>query len=367
MPTLVVDDLPETGSFEIIRGALDRREVDGQQGGIARVDLPTIDCPPVYIDSSWHGRHGISRFSAEVLRRLRIPRRYITSGTVPATRGDVIASWRLRLKSSDVVYSPGFNAGLSRARQVLTLHDLIHLSDRDEASIAKRAYYERLVRPAIRRTGTVLTVSEVSRSAIREWIRDDDVQVVNVGNGCSELFFQPLRVRRDTSQILYVGNLKPHKNPTPVFAALSGLPGMRLTVVSSEVQEARSLAAAHGVADRVEIVPSCTDRELKALYAASGALVVPSLREGFGLPAVEALAVGTPVVHWSGCASVAEVVGDHGLAVTSASDPDEWRHSIIAAVGGARGFERPGDWRERWSWNGVAGRIDEALQAVGTR
>jgi hypothetical protein len=123
---------------------------------------------------------------------------------------------------------------------------------------------------------------------------------VNVGNGVSELFFQPTAAQRSGKDLLYVGNLKPHKNPGPVFAALRRVRDARLTVVTSDVAGVHALSRTHGVEDRVRTVASCTDQQLRDLYASSTALLTPSLREGFGLPAVEALAVGTPVIHWRG-------------------------------------------------------------------
>jgi glycosyltransferase involved in cell wall biosynthesis len=356
--------LPDTGSFEIIRTTEDRT---GPEFHTVPIVLPHLDHAPVVIDTSWHGRHGISRFSAEVLRRVHVPRRFITSGASPASPADVVAAWRMRLGKDDVVFTPGFNAGVTRARQVLTLHDLIHLEDGDEGSMAKRVYYERLVRPAVRRAGTVLTVSKTSRTAIREWLRDDHVDVVNVGNGVSDLFFQPSAAQRSGRDLLYVGNLKPHKNPGPVFAALRLVPDARLTVVTSDVAGVEALGRQHGVEDRVRAVASCTDRELRDLYAASTALVIPSLREGFGLPAVEALAVGTPVIHWHGCDSVAEIVGSHGAAVDDAHDAEAWADAIGAALRGHVWSGRPEGWAEQWSWDGVARRIDRALRAVAVR
>jgi glycosyltransferase involved in cell wall biosynthesis len=356
--------LPDTASFEIIRTGEDRSGADFHT---VPITLPHLDHAPVVIDASWHGRHGISRFSAEVLRRVHIPRRFATSGSAPASPADVLASWRMRLGRSDVVWTPGFNAGVTRARQVLTLHDLIHLEDGDEGSLAKRAYYDRLVRPAARRAGTVLTVSETSRRAIRTWLRDDQVDVVNVGNGVSDLFFEPSSTTPSGSDLLYVGNLKPHKNPATIFAALRLVPGARLTVVTSDVDGVQAFSRANGVGDRVRAVPSCTDRELRELYAASTALLIPSLREGFGLPAAESLAVGTPVIHWEGCESVAEIVGKHGAAVTDAADPRAWADAMEAALRGHVWSGRPEGWAQRWAWDGVARRIDRALRAVAIR
>lgn len=356
--------LPDTGSFEIIRTGVDR---SGAEFHTVPIVLPHLDHAPIVIDTSWHGRHGISRFSAEVLRRVHVPRRFATSGASPASPADIVASWRMRLHRNDVVYTPGFNAGVTRARQVLTLHDLIHLEDGDEKSLAKRTYYERLVRPAVRRAGTVLTVSETSRRAIRTWLRDDDVEVVNVGNGCSELFFEPTSSTRSRTDILYVGNLKHHKNPAPIFAAIKLVPQARLTVVTSDTDGVTALARAHGIEDRVRTVGDCSDRELRELYAASTALVIPSLREGFGLPAVEALAVGTPVIHWEGCESVAEIVGKHGVSINDAFDPRAWADGIEAALRGHVWTGRPDGWAERWSWDGVARRIDRSLRTVAVR
>ena len=356
--------LPDTGSFEFIRTGEDR---SGSAFHTVPIVLPHLDHAPVVIDTSWHGRHGISRFSSEVLRRVHIPRRFVTGGASPASPGDIVAPWRRRLDKHDVVFTPGFNAGLTRARQVLTLHDLIHLEDDEEGSLAKRAYYERLVRPAVRRAGTVLTVSETSRKAITTWLRDDSVDVVNVGNGCSDLFFQPTTAQRSGRDFLYVGNLKPHKNPGPVFAGLKLVPDARLTVVTSDVEGVHALGRAHGVHDRVRAVGSLSDHELRELYAASTALLVPSLREGFGLPAVESLAVGTPVVHLAACDSVAEIVGKHGAAIDEANDPRAWADSMEAAMRGHIWSGRPAGWAERWSWDGVARRVDRTLRAVAVR
>jgi glycosyltransferase involved in cell wall biosynthesis len=353
--------LPDTGSFEIIRTGEDR---SGAAFHTVPIVLPDVDHAPIVMDTSWHGRHGISRFSAEVLRRVHIPRRFVTGGASPASPADIIAPWRRRLSKSEVVYTPGFNAGITRARQVLTLHDLIHLEDGDEASRAKRAYYERLVRPAVRRAGTVLTVSETSRRAIQSWLRDDSVDVVNVGNGVSDLFFQPAQAERSGRDLLYVGNLKPHKNPAPVFGAMKLIPDARLTVVTSDVDGVHALSRAHGVEDRVRAVGSLSDSQLCEFYAASTAVVMPSLREGFGLPAVEALAVGTPVIHWSGCDSIGEIVGSHGLAIDNASDGRAWADGIEAALRGHIWSGRPDGWAERWAWDGVARRIDRSLRAV---
>ncbi|GAA2749798.1 glycosyltransferase family 4 protein [Amnibacterium kyonggiense] len=315
------------------------------------------------VDDRWTGSHGIARFAGEVVPRMRVPHRALTGPVDPLSPLDVLNPGRLRLSGRDIVYSPGFNAGLSRARQVLTLHDLIHLDDPDERSTAKRLYYERLVRPAVRRAGLVITVSPTSARSIRTWIDRDDVRVVDVGNGCSDIFLEAaVTLPPDDATFAYVGNLKPHKNPRVVFAALAQVTGARLTVVSRDSQAVQELAAEFGVTDRVRAVSDCTDQELRDVYASSRALLMPSLSEGFGLPAVESIAVGRPVVHWAGCEAVAQVVGPHGAAVQDAHDPSAWADTMRAVIDDRTGHPLPdAAWRHRHSWDAVAGRVDAAL------
>ena len=107
-----------------------------------------------------------------------------------------------------------------------------------------------------------------------------------------------------------------------------------------------------------------SDTELAELYASASALVFPSLSEGFGLPAAEALAVGCPVLHWQGCAAVAEIVVDDGVAIPEADDADLWRTAMLAAEAGevaASGSDRI---RQRYSWESVAARVDEQIALV---
>jgi glycosyltransferase involved in cell wall biosynthesis len=322
------------------------------------------------VDDRWRGDSGIARFSREVLARLRLPHGRLEARVPPLGLRDVLLPARAALGSQTVLYSPGFNAGPSRALQIVTIHDLIHLADPSESSAAKRLYYERVLRRVVRAAGTVLTVSNTSRLAIEEWIDDEDVHVVDVGNGLSEAFTRPAaalpgRAARDC-RFLFIGDARPHKNLTTALRLVARRRAARLTVVASDVDAVRLLARRHGADEQVEVVSRLSDEQLRDLYVRATALLFPSRLEGFGLPVLEALASGTPVLYWGGCRSAAEIAGDAGYRVEDAADLEEWLAGMDAAAAGRLevSAEVAEQLRRRYSWDGVAARVQTVLAAA---
>jgi glycosyltransferase involved in cell wall biosynthesis len=322
----------------------------------------------IYVDDRRTGDHGIARFAREVLARLparvgspvrRLP--VTGSATTPL---DCVRPGRLRPGPRDVIVSPGANAGVARARQLVTVHDLIHL---DDGSRLKELYYERVVRPQIVRAGRVLTVSEASRAVIEEWLgrRAPAVHVEVVGNGCSPAFTPDGEVEvfsRPTFTL--VSNAKTHKNVEVVFAALARCPDPGLVVVGPSPDAMTELAARAGVGDRVEVRSGVTDDELARLYRGSVALLMPSTREGFGLPVLEAMSCGTRVLHWAGCAPVAEIAAGTGGAVEVATDAGEWAEAMEKAVAAGRGLRMPAAWVRRYDWDLVSDRVARVVREL---
>lgn len=321
----------------------------------------------LYVDTRWGGDNGIGRFAREVTNRLTTPYASLTERGSPSSAFDVAAFARMRLSADDVLYSPGYNSGPTRARSVLTIHDLIHLDDPAQASTAKNLYYELVVKPAVKRAGVVLTVSETSRERIATWLDDDTVEIRVVGNGSSAAFSpapadQPLGEPR----FLYVGNLRSHKNVGVLMEALKRRPEFRLTVVTSSATGARQLAAQHGVSNQVEVAQGLDDHALAELYRGATATLFPSRMEGFGFPALESFLCGTPVVYWSGCASIAEIAAGSGLAIVDAHNSDAWAEALDAAARDpAMLMADPAErWRARFDWDAVARRVELVLAAA---
>lgn len=316
----------------------------------------------LYVDDRYRGDHGIGRYAHEVLARWGMQWRGLGLDGTPYTPVDAFRSLP-GVERDALVYSPGYGALVRAPRQVLTVHDLIHLRLPWPGRAKFAAYYAGPVRHVVRRAGVVLTVSETSAREIREWVRDDAVQVINAGNGCSAAFTPADRPElAGDPYVLYVGNLRRHKNVDVVLRALAQTPGLRLTAVvpAGDAEATLSRARELGVADRVGLVHGVDDARLAELYRGAVATVMPSTLEGFGLPALESISCGVPVIFWRGCEAVAEIVGDRGWALESADDADEWAHALSVASGTARRVSPPP--ADAYDWDRTAGIVADVLE-----
>lgn len=281
-------------------------------------------------DQRWIGPHGIGRFAQEVGRYARF--QPIGLGGSPLALQD---PWRLNryLAATRPVhfFSPGFNAPWGRPCDFsLTVHDLIHLEFPAEQSLPKRLYYHWIVRPAMRNASVVFTVSEYSRSRIIEWSGVPEQKVVVCGNGVDARFFLAGDVWPHAKPyLLYVGNQKPHKNVEALvraYARSSVSPDMDLLLTGQLSASVAHVVDQTHLNDRVHALGTVAEQDLPALYRGAHALVMPSLHEGFGLPVVEAMAAGTPVLS-SNRTSLPEVGGDAVLYF----EPDQ-PDSMVAAL-----------------------------------
>ena len=316
----------------------------------------------LYVDDRYRGAHGIGRYATEVLPRLRPEWRSL--GLSGHAHSAIDAFRPLpALDRGAVVYSPGYGALVRAPRQILTVHDLIHLRMPWPGRAKFEAYYRGPVRHAVRRAGTVLTVSQTSARAIREWLADDAVEIVDAGNGCSDAFrvHGPADAAADP-YVVFVGNVRRHKNLEVVLRALALTPGVQLRAVmpQREIAEAGARAASLGVDSRVEWLHGIDDERLAALYRGAVATVMPSTIEGFGLPALESVACGVPVIFWRGCEAVAEVVGDRGWSLDSSQDAEEWADALTVAATSRRRVAPPVDAHD---WDRTARIVSDVLES----
>lgn len=319
--------------------------------------------PGFVIDPRWAGQHGIGRYSSEIINRLTLPAASLRGGD-PRSLLDVANPHRLALSPRTVLYSPSYRVGFTRSRQIVTVHDLIHLSSTGKRARLMTSYYNQALRPAIKSSGLVLTVSPTSKEVISEWLNDDSVKVVNTGNGCSPDFREEgPRFSSRNPYFLVVGNAKPHKNLTLAASAIAPLGTVDLIMVGPDEAALHKLAIDSGIpASRVRILNNLTDNQLAELYRGALALMFPSRMEGFGLPVVEASRCNCPVIFLDACASVQEIMGRSGIRVSS--DASEWTDAARSIIDGYQP-SIPGT--DHYNWDSVAARVQTTLLHIGNQ
>jgi glycosyltransferase involved in cell wall biosynthesis len=325
----------------------------------------------VLYDARWIGNHGIGRFADELGRRLDglltfdRPRRP-WHPLDPLLLGASL--WRMRAK---LFFSPGYNSPIGWPGQfVFTLHDLNHLRVPDNSNALKRAYYQAVIKPACHRAAFVLTVSEYSRMEIARWAGVTTEKIINVGNGVSAPFLSiGPRFEPGYPYLLYVGSRKPHKNLPRLLQAysLSGVAReMRLILSGSHDSKlARRVDELH-LSRSIVFLEMASSDALAKVYRGATALLFPSLYEGFGLPPLEAMSCGIPVITSNVC-SLPEVVGDAALLVNPL-DVEEMATTIRRLVMDShlretlreKGLRRA----QEFSWDETARRTADVLSAV---
>jgi glycosyltransferase involved in cell wall biosynthesis len=198
---------------------------------------------------------------------------------------------------------------------VVTVHDVSFLEHPEYFTQDRAMQLQFTVRRTVNRAARILTVSEFSKASILKAYGDlDEDKVVVVPNAASE--FRPIaretaavsvreRFRIAAPFVLSVGDLQPRKNQIGLIKAFArlirGYPQLRqnLVLVGKDTwfaDQVRRAARESGVADRIHFLGFVSDADLLQLYNACDVFVFPSFYEGFGLPALEAMACGRAVV-----------------------------------------------------------------------
>ena len=250
---------------------------------------------------------------------------------------------KLRSLGAELLHSPHYvRPLLCTIPSVVTIHDCIHLLFPQYLPNRMAFRYARFVMgSAIRNSSIVFTVSEASRADILRFYPSTDPAKVHVVPNAidAELLVDPGEAERDRVReryqirgrfVLFAGNVKPHKNLERLIRAFArvrcqeGNEDLRLVLIGDDVSRYASLrrtADEAGVRQEVRFFGFVPHETLAALYRMATVFAFPSLYEGFGLPPLEAMACGTPVVT-SRISSLPEVVGDGALLVDPYNEDD---------------------------------------------
>lgn len=328
-------------------------------------DVPGKRLPAhVHADARWV-QGGIGRFSREVLPRA-VSGLMITGRRAPNRPSgalEMAVKFGLIGARSGILYSPGFvpPLGLER-RAVVTVHDL-HYLDPAISDPVRARYFRHVIVPRLWRCRLVLTVSEHSAHEIIDVLGSGGPNVVVVGCGVDAAFLaaQPSSTR-DIPRLLFVGGDKANKNLAAAMRAVAMVgrhQPLELIVVGHVRAELRACAP-----PEVSFIGTVDDATLAKLYASSTALLMPSLAEGFGLPALESLVAGRPVV-FGNRAALPGVVGEWGWPVDPTDD-----ESIVAGIDAAISspivvpIDRRRAIADQYRWDEVARRVVAAARTV---
>ena len=239
---------------------------------------------------------------------------------------------RAQVAADAVFWFPHWDAPawLPDVRSVVTIHDLIHLRVAGSASLTNRVGMRWLLRRVTERAKAVICVSEHTRRDVEQLLPTLKGRTRVVLNGVDARHFgasaAPLPGTVHVPYLLCVANRKPHKNlemAVRVLARLASEGAALQLVIAGEggAHWARVVALAQqlGVAGRIVDVGVVDDATLGTLYGHAECVLVPSRYEGFGLPVLEAMASGTPVVA-ARTTSIPEVAGDAARLVDDDDD-----------------------------------------------
>jgi glycosyltransferase involved in cell wall biosynthesis len=280
-----------------------------------------------------------------------------------------------------LLWSPNNTGPLAVGRQVCTIHDLIPLDHPEWFGARFARWYAWLLPRLARRVEHIIAVSEFTKTRIVDRLKVPPAKVTVIPNGVDSRFYRrsPVEievVRKRLSiptpeYLLSVGSLEPRKNlprllaawakaqdsvPNDIWLVVAGARGNRRVFANCEIDS---------IPPRVHFTGYVEDEFLPSLYSGALALVYPSLYEGFGLPPLESMACGVPVVTSNGT-SLPEVVGDTAILIHP-GNVDSIVEGMLEMIARRRGSATC-DWSQtaidrarEYSWDGAARRTLKVL------
>ena len=244
----------------------------------------------------------------------------------------------LRLPSQvpdcDIFWSPHYNVPLlpvKARKRLVTIHDVYHLAYFRTLSLKQKLYAKIMMQAAVRKSDHMISVSAFSKGEIVRYTGTSPDKITVVHNGIDHDLFRPVRdagVKQAVRQkyqlpdkfLLFVGNVKPHKNLLTfinAFDRIRGqLPEHSLLIVGKKEGFITGDTSLHErirqspeLEGRISFTGFVDNEDLPVIYSMAELFVFPSLYEGFGLPPLEAMACGCPVLV-SNRASMPEACGD---------------------------------------------------------
>lgn len=282
-----------------------------------------------------------------------------------------------------ILYSPANSGPLAIARQVLTVHDLFPIEHPEWFSRSFSSWYRLLMPRLLRKVKLIVTNSHYTRQQVLDRYALPEEKVVTCHFAQNDLFSPAPAEKLARFQaeqglperyLLYIGTVEPRKNLQTLAAAwkqtAAHKQGVELVIAGGAARKAVFNTAGSGAEGlrhpTIRYLGYVADEHLPLLYGRAEAFALPSLAEGFGLPVLEAMACGTPVIC-SDNTALPEIAGGASRLVP-ALDVEAWTEAIDSMLSdpdlrrrmGAAGLERAA----QFSWSRTAGTIRSLLEEV---
>jgi glycosyltransferase involved in cell wall biosynthesis len=351
---------------------IDLRMVRGELHGIARYALELARRLPA-LEPGWQiigltGPDGVPDDLGEL--QPRIPLEKCLAPFLSALEQPALLASLTKIRP-DLFHATSFSVpALWRGKLVATLHDATHLALPDGQTPLQAGYYKVVVAPRAKRAAALLTVSEFSRRELARHLSLSEYRLQVIPNGVDALFreataaeLEDFRARRGLPSRYFaaIGSAKPHKNLNVLGPIIDRLPA-KLALLAG-----RGARRALGLPETIIELSPLPDADLALFYGAATAVLVPSRYEGFGLPALEALACGAAVIA-ADAGAHPEVLGTQAALLVSPDDPDAWleaaqrvfRDEALRKQLGELGKQRAA----LYSWDDCARRTLEVYRRV---
>lgn len=242
--------------------------------------------------------------------------------------------YRISKEKLDVVHFPAFPPGLFVPKKyIVTLHDATMWKYKQTISWKNKIYMKPLTNIALRKADKIITVSDSSKKDIVKYCKVDERRIINTGESISDAFClindreilekTKLKLNLPDKFILYVGSIEPRKNLATLLKAYKLLRRKRQDLIYKLVlvgrkawgdKEIKSKIFELGIERDVLQIGYVRENDLNCIYNLAKLFVFPSIYEGFGLPPLEAMSCGVPVLV-SNVSSLPEILGDAAVLI----------------------------------------------------
>ena len=331
-----------------------------------------------------HRTTGVERYTREVAARLDLPFRMIAAPRIQGVAGHLWEQFALPryVRKEDILWSPANSGPLARPNQVLSIYDLSVIDHPEWFDPKYGAWYGWLLPRLVQQVKIILTTSIHSSIRIQQVLRICESKIRVAPGGVNRDVFRPRskaeqgRVRRmyalPETYLLFVGSQQPRKNLGVLVQAWRYVharhPRLHLVIAGAGGKQFPKIESGTAGDDPgIHWLGRVEDTDLPALYSGAHLFVWPSLYEGFGLPPLEAMACGVPVIT-SNTTCLPEVVGDAArlvsprsvdqlaAAISDLTDDTRLREEYVR-----KGFNRV----EAFTWERTASQVQEALELAG--